>query len=99
MGLGGGGEAGASSGRLSQSRMEVEYASSEWFMSWSLPRNTRDNGIDSASHRIIESSSLNISGDVVGGYIRPLLSWLGLQPEWITPLKESHSFLLSEVLC
>lgn len=59
-------------------------------MSWSLPRNSRDSGMDSVSHRIIESSSPNISGGVMGGYVRPLQSQLGFQPDWIAPLREFH---------
>lgn len=81
--------------RLSQVRKlrtawRYKGISSEWVMSWSLPRNSRDNGMDSVSHRIIESTSPDISGDVTGGYVRPLQSQLGFQPDWIAPLRESH---------
>lgn len=45
-------------------------------MSWSLPRNTRDKGMESASPRNSESTDPHISRDL-GGYIRPFLRWLG----------------------
>ncbi|KAL4666837.1 hypothetical protein H8959_005526 [Pygathrix nigripes] len=52
----------AKPGEETQSSMEMETYISKWLMSWSSPKNTRNNCMGSTPYRILESTSPYISG-------------------------------------